>query len=69
MPALPLSAYTGKYHSLIYGDAEVTLDGDHLVLTIGPAKEQILLYHFDRDIFLFSGQASMSTVSTKRLFL
>jgi len=50
-PALPLSAYTGKYHSLIYGDAEVTVDGDHLVLTIGPAKEQILLYHFDRDIF------------------
>lgn len=50
-PALPLSTYAGKYHSRIYGDAEVTVEGNDLVLTMGPAKEKILLRHFDRDIF------------------
>jgi CubicO group peptidase (beta-lactamase class C family) len=35
-PSLPLESYAGSYTSDAYGDASVTMEGDHLVLTIGP---------------------------------
>jgi len=35
-PTLPLERYAGTYTSDAYGEARITLEGDHLVLTIGP---------------------------------
>ena len=35
-PSLPLESYTGSYTSDAYGEARITMEGDHLVLTIGP---------------------------------
>lgn len=50
-PGLPLDRYAGKYHSPIYGEAEISVDGNDLVLILGPAKEKIRLSHFNRDTF------------------
>jgi hypothetical protein len=35
-PSLPLDRYEGRYVSEAYGEAVITKEGDHLVLTIGP---------------------------------
>ena len=35
-PSLPLDRYAGRYVSKAYGEAVITKEGDHLVLTIGP---------------------------------
>jgi hypothetical protein len=31
-PSLPLAKYAGNYHDDLYGDATITVEGDHLVL-------------------------------------
>jgi hypothetical protein len=50
-PALPLEMYAGTYHDLVYGDAQVVVDGDHLVVILGPNKVRGILKHLDRDVF------------------
>jgi CubicO group peptidase (beta-lactamase class C family) len=50
-PSLPLEMYAGTYHDLVYGDAQVIVDKDHLVVILGPNKVRGILKHLDRDIF------------------
>lgn len=52
-PALPGSAYAGRYLNDYYGDAEVVADGAGLSLLLGPGARAFSLSHFDRDTFLF----------------
>lgn len=52
-PALPLSAYLGTYANDYYGDAHVQERNGELVMTMGPAKQEFLLQHWDGNIFVF----------------
>ncbi|MFD5462848.1 serine hydrolase [Kitasatospora sp. NPDC127059] len=52
-PAKPNSAYTGTYASGYYGPLTVTEQDGGLVMTVGPAKLQYPLQHFDGDVFSF----------------
>jgi CubicO group peptidase (beta-lactamase class C family) len=47
-PSLPLDAYVGRYIDVLYGEAEVTLEGGELRLRVGPSFEGSLEHwHFD----------------------
>jgi len=52
-PALPVSAYAGRYSNAYYGDAEVIDEGGRLTLLLGPGRRSFPLDHLDRDTFLF----------------
>ena len=53
-PALPLSAYAGKYGNDYLGTAVVTEDNDALTLTLGPdGIKSYPLKHFVRDTFTY----------------
>ncbi len=50
--SLPISAYTGKYESAIYGILEVVLEGDRLLLRMEHSPElSMYLNHFHHDVF------------------
>src|SRR5262249_5400459 len=49
-PSLDLKAYTGKYSNEIYGDAEIVLQGDSLVLEF-PNNLNVNLHHWNYDTF------------------
>jgi len=49
-PSLELQAYTGKYASDIYGDAEITLRGGNLFVKF-PNNNILKLEHWNYDIF------------------
>ena len=52
-PAEPSSAYTGRYANDFAGEAMVSVNGNDLVLKVGPdGAHSYTLKHFDRDIFL-----------------
>lgn len=53
-PALPLDAYAGTYDNAYAGPAEVAVEGDGLVLRLGPAPRSFELTHFDRDVFIYA---------------
>jgi hypothetical protein len=47
-PSLPLEQYAGKYTDELYGDAEIKLDDDKLVLDRGPAfVADLEHWHYD----------------------
>lgn len=49
-PSLPLDGYTGSYRNRAYGEAHVRLEGDGLVLQVGPAITGDL-EHWHHDTF------------------
>ncbi|HEY7060318.1 MAG TPA: serine hydrolase [Chloroflexota bacterium] len=51
--ALPLASYVGTYANDLYGDADVALEGDGLVLRLGPARTAYPLWHYDGDVFAY----------------
>jgi CubicO group peptidase (beta-lactamase class C family) len=52
-PALPATAYAGRYANDFVGEAVVAAAGDGLVLKLGPdGARSYPLSHFDRDMFL-----------------
>ena len=53
-PARPLSEYAGSYDNTFYGPATVTVTGGKLTLTLGPARIQLQLSHWDGDVFVFA---------------
>ncbi|WP_280435411.1 serine hydrolase [Nocardia carnea] len=68
-PAAPLDDYAGVYGNDYFGPAEVAVDGDRLLLTLGPAKVTVPLRHWDGDTFVFTptGEAANpGTVSQAR---
>ncbi|MFH1889160.1 MAG: serine hydrolase [Candidatus Omnitrophota bacterium] len=50
---LPLEVYTGDFLNDAYETVKVTKKDDGLVVTIGPNNTQLILKHWDRDIFGF----------------
>jgi hypothetical protein len=53
-PALPASAYVGRYANAYVGEATVSESGGVLTLALGPnGAMRFPLQHFDRDLFLY----------------
>lgn len=51
-PSLPLAGYTGRFEDALYGEAEIRLDGDQLVLRFWDDETQELtLEHWHHDTF------------------
>lgn len=50
-PSLLLSEYTGTYHSVIYGDATITLKDRQLTLTLGPRPVKLILTPWSGNLF------------------
>lgn len=50
-PPMKLSAYAGTYQNPIYGNAEIKVVNDQLILEIGKNNLQLPLKAWDRDIF------------------
>jgi CubicO group peptidase (beta-lactamase class C family) len=51
-PSLALEKYTGRYGGPMYGDAEVTLENDKLVLRLIPTPNLVAdLVHWQHDVF------------------
>ena len=55
VPAQPLASYAGRYTNAYYGDVlvEVNKAGSGLRLTMGPAKVDYVLRHWDASLFAF----------------
>jgi CubicO group peptidase (beta-lactamase class C family) len=53
-PAASLQSYIGDYASNYGGDAGVVQRGDGLALTLGPAKTEYALRHWDGNIFVYT---------------
>lgn len=49
--AQPLSSYAGRYDSAYFGPAEIRVEEDRLVLTVGPGGSRFDLSHWDGDVF------------------
>ncbi len=66
-PPRSLDVYTGTYHSEVYGDLVLSVDGDKLAGTIGPVQAPLVLEPWDGDTFslasggLLGGDASQVT--------
>jgi CubicO group peptidase (beta-lactamase class C family) len=50
---LPLDAYAGNFTNDYFGDIEVAIDGDALVLHLGPSLTAFPMRHFNNDVFLY----------------
>lgn len=62
-PALPASAYVGRYANTYAGEATVSESGGVLTLALGPnGAMRFPLRHFDRDLFLYFPSAEMPDV-------
>ncbi|WP_328395070.1 serine hydrolase [Nocardia sp. NBC_00416] len=53
-PAGPLEGYAGSYGNDYFGPATVSVEGDALLLTMGPRNVPMPLRHRDGDTFVFS---------------
>lgn len=52
-PPMDLSNYAGTYTNPIYGEAQVSVEGDQLILHIGKNHQRLEMKPWDRDIFVF----------------
>jgi CubicO group peptidase (beta-lactamase class C family) len=51
-PSIDLAGYVGTYTSQMYGDVNVAVEGDHLVMKLGPAPNFVAdLTHWNYDTF------------------
>ena len=54
-PARPLAAYAGTYANDYVGVGDVSVDGDRLVLAVGPGgMTRLSLRHWDGDVFFYN---------------
>lgn len=66
-PVADLAAYAGVYTADVFGSLEITIDGDQLMMTLGPEQRQFPLTHYTRDVFTYeptgenAGRASAVT--------
>lgn len=69
VPHLPASAYAGRYGNAYFGEAEVTAEGDALILTVGPSRERHRLESWSSNSFTYrpggenAPEGSLSEVS------
>ena len=52
-PALPLETYAGTYHNDYFGDIDIALDGNGLVIREGPNLVAFPMEHWGRDVFYY----------------
>ncbi|MEO8779641.1 MAG: serine hydrolase [Rhodanobacter sp.] len=50
-PAQALATYMGHYENPYFGSGDITLEGNQLVLTIGPARKHLVLSHWNGGTF------------------
>lgn len=50
-PAQALATYTGHYQNSYFGPADITLEGNKLVLIVGPARQHLAMSHWDGETF------------------
>lgn len=50
-PAQDLDAYAGHYQSAYFGTADIEIDQQQLILTLGPKRERFVMAHWDGDTF------------------
>lgn len=68
-PALPLSAYVGRYANEYVGEAVVAEAPGGLVLKLGPQQARSFpLRHFDRDLFLYPGTEELPELPSSLTF-
>lgn len=66
-PGSELSTYAGSFKNDVYGEMEIALVDDELVMTLGPLEMEFTLTHFNRDVFTYepigenAGRASAVT--------
>lgn len=53
-PAAPLTQYAGTYQNDYVGTVSIAVDGDGLVMNLGPTADQLTLTHWDADQFTFT---------------
>ncbi|MDI3422032.1 serine hydrolase [Streptomyces luteolus] len=53
-PAKEDDAYTGTYANDYYGPMTVSVEGDELIMQLGPKKQRFRLTHYDGDTFSYS---------------
>ncbi len=53
-PSLPLESYVGEYENRVIDEMSIGIEGEKLVMTIGPDEVQYILNHFDADVFIDS---------------
>ncbi|MFG1364235.1 serine hydrolase [Xanthobacter versatilis] len=75
-PAKPLATYVGTYANAYFGEARVSEDKGHLILTVGPKPRVFTLDHWSGDDFIFrpegeetapAGSVSQVTFSDRRM--
>jgi len=68
-PPLAVAAYVGKYRNDYYGLAEVTAQGDKLMVALGPlGKTKWALTHWDRDTFTYLPEGENANGTSAVLF-
>lgn len=50
-PARPLQTYVGHYENPYFGPADIAIRNHQLVMIVGPAKEQLVMRHWDGQTF------------------
>lgn len=58
---MPLSRYAGLFHNDYFGDIEVSLKNQDLMLAIGPEKKEFKLTHWNRDTFYLETIGEMAS--------
>ncbi|HUH58883.1 MAG TPA: serine hydrolase [Candidimonas sp.] len=61
----PLSAYAGHYENAYFGSAEISVDKQELVLTLGPKAERIVLAHWDGDTYAMTPRGENAPEGTR----
>jgi CubicO group peptidase (beta-lactamase class C family) len=67
-PSQPLTGYVGTYANEVYGDLKVQLEGDGLVMTLGPRAARFPLTHYRADTFYFTTQGEMQSGPSGAVF-
>ncbi|HEV2097654.1 MAG TPA: serine hydrolase [Stellaceae bacterium] len=52
-PALPPTAYVGRYRNDLFGSLEIVVGDQGLWLKLGPQQQPYPMQHFDRDVFTY----------------
>lgn len=64
-PAQELSAYAGHYENDYFGAADVAVDKQELILTLGPNAQRTVLVHWDANTYAMTPRGENAPVGTR----
>ena len=64
-PPLALTSYEGRYENKYFGTADVTIEGEQLVLTMGPKQERLIMDHWDGDAFAIAPRSENAPAGSR----